>query len=279
MIAVATSAGASPPFSLAAAPPAVNGKISPLRYPGGKGHMAALIMSHFPAGLEVLVSPFFGGGGLEFAAAAQGVRVHGYDAFAPLVNFWRFALGDAAGVANLAEEHYPLGREDFKSLRDGYDGLEEGAVKAAAFYALNRASFGGTTWQGIGFYKDGTTAFRPLSLMKLREFRADNVSVSCADFRESIRAHPGEFIYADPPYPVRHEKLYGRNGELHRNFPHDELAALLLARDGWALSYNDCELVRDLYAGCRFVKMSWDYQFARHAGRQGRELLILPTHD
>ena len=253
--------------------------LSPLRYPGGKGKVAARIMAHFPSGLGRLVSPFFGGGGLELFAAANGAQVFGYDAFEPLVNFWHRALVDSESVADEAEKYYPLQREEFNRLCKSFRTMGDSTARAGAFFALNRASFAGNTFQGIGIYyhRDGVdaSAFTPLSLDWLRTFDGSGVSVEMADFQESIARHPDDFVYADPPYAVTNGRLYGYNGELHRHFPHEELARTLLARGGWALSYNDCEMVRDLYAGCRLVEMSWGYRFECSRGRTGRELLIL----
>ena len=61
-----------------------------------------------------MVSPFFGGGSIEIHYAAQGVRVHGYDIFEPLANFWEQVLMSPRGLANILEKSYrPCSKKDF----------------------------------------------------------------------------------------------------------------------------------------------------------------------
>ncbi|HRN57085.1 MAG TPA: DNA adenine methylase, partial [Agriterribacter sp.] len=47
-----------------------------LRYPGGKTRGIDFITQFFPAQLNKLLSPFFGGGSIELAVAAKGTRVY-----------------------------------------------------------------------------------------------------------------------------------------------------------------------------------------------------------
>jgi DNA adenine methylase len=60
-----------------------------LRYPGGKSRAIKYLKDYFPKDLDILVSPFFGGGSLEIYLSKQGVKIYGYDIFKPLVNFWK----------------------------------------------------------------------------------------------------------------------------------------------------------------------------------------------
>ncbi len=243
---------------------------SPLRYPGGKSRAVRQILDLMPTGLNELCSPFIGGGSIELACAAIGMRVHGYDAFEPLVQFWQTALNDAALLARQVAEYHPLSRTDFYSLQKGYFSISERFTRAAAFYALNRASFSGTTLSGG--MSPGHPRFTQSSIDRLRNFSADNLSVNLADFRESIPSHGDHFMYLDPPY-ANGERLYGDRGDMHEDFDHAALADLLHDRDGWVLSYNDCQYVRSLYRGHRFVEMEWSYGMANR--RSSNEIIIL----
>ena len=71
-----------------------------LRYPGGKTRALKHIIPYFPKNLTEIVSPFFGGGSIEIHYASQGVRVHGYEIFEPLVNFWQQVLENPKRVAD-----------------------------------------------------------------------------------------------------------------------------------------------------------------------------------
>ena len=67
-------------------------------------------------------------------------------------------------------------------------------------------------------------------------------------FEDSIVKHPDCFLYLDPPYYLEDKsKLYGKNGDMHLGFDHQLLCDLLKNRDNWLLSYNDCEVIRELY--------------------------------
>ena len=243
---------------------------SPLRYPGGKSRAAAQIVELMPDGLDEICSPFLGGGSVELTCAASGMEVHGYDAFEPLVNFWQVALEDASLLAGKVAEHHPLTRTEFYALQKRYFSITERIERAAAFYALNRASFSGTTLSG-GMSPDHPR-FTPSSIDRLRDFAAPNLNVQLADFTDSIKAHPDAFMYLDPPY-ANGERLYGERGDMHEDFDHETLSGLLRERDGWILSYNDCELVRDLYDGHPFVEVNWAYGIANKG--TSNEVIVL----
>ncbi|MYD24492.1 MAG: DNA adenine methylase [Gemmatimonadetes bacterium] len=243
---------------------------SPLRYPGGKSRAVSQIIHLLPQGLETLASPFVGGASIELAAASRGIRVYCYDAFAPLVDFWQAVLKDASHLALMAAEYHPLKRTEFYALQKRYSDIEGQFERAAAFYALNRASYSGTTLSGG--MSPGHPRFTPSALSKLRSFSIDGFSVELADFQESIPAHADDFLYLDPPY-ANGESLYGERGDLHADFDHAALAHLLRGRDGWVLSYNDCEKVRDLYEGYTFVTPEWAYGIANKA--DSNEAIIL----
>ena len=63
-----------------------------------------------------------------------------------------------------------------------------------------------------------------------------------------------------------------RNIPVHHNgFPHAELAKLLINhRGGFILSYNDCPVVRDYYAGYHQSAPSWQYTMGQGETRIGK---------
>ena len=86
---------------------------SPIVYPGGKYW---LFQTLFPfiseAKITEVVSPFFGGGGLELNLALRGIEIYGYDKFQPVVNFWEHWFQSTAkivetanGTLNLYDRH------------------------------------------------------------------------------------------------------------------------------------------------------------------------------
>ena len=241
-----------------------------LRYPGGKYRGIAGINKYLPDSLTELCSPFFGGGNLEISLAGHGVRVHGSDAFRPVVDFWQAALNQPALVADRVYKHYPMDKDYFRRLQKSFRKMPCAIDRAAAYFAINRASFSGSTLSGgMAPLHD---RFNRSSIEGLRNFRIENLSVECLDYRDAMDRHPDLFLYLDPPY-ANGEKLYGDNGDLHSGFDHEELARLLRRRKGWLLSYNDSKQIRDLYKGFEMVRLKWNYGMPKN--KEGSEVLIL----
>ena len=144
-------------------------------------------------------------------------------------------------------------------------------LKRRFFFALNRASFSGTTF--AGGMSPGHPRFTVSSIERLRQFDGHNFFVAAGDFRETIDAHAGDFLYLDPPY-ANGEALYGKRGNAHRDFDHFALYKKLSGRGDWILSYNDCHYIRALYADYEIVDVAWGYGMRR--SRRSAEILILP---
>ncbi len=248
--------------------PRQNHPKSPLRYPGGKARAVNQILKILPASIEILVSPFVGGGSVEIAAAHLGIKVIGYDIFTPLVDFWTELLLKPDVLADKVMEFFPLPKDRFYELQKM--SFEDRLESAAVFYVLNRSSFGGSTLSGG--MSPGHPRFTESSIDYLRSFQAPNLSVSFGDFHETIVQHSNSFLYLDPPYLIENS-LYGKNGDAHKGFDHEGLCALLQHRDNWVLSYNDSRLIRDMYEKFRFFKPRWKYGMS--TDKESRELLIV----
>lgn len=213
-----------------------------------------------------------GGASVELACAADGIAVHGSDAFEPLINFWRFALSDAGCLTERVRHHHPLSKSRFYNLQRSYHNLTDSLEQAAVFFALNRSSFSGTTLSGG--MSPGHPRFTPAAIARLERFANDGLHVEQLDYREALARHPNEFLYLDPPY-ANGQRLYGDRGDMHSSVDHRELAALLYHRSGWVLSYNDCAEIRALYRGYRIVEPGWAYGMSGAGRLRSRELLII----
>jgi len=255
---------------------------SPLRVPGGKGPGRKYILPVIPDHWGEILSPFFGGGNLEIDLALnRGVRIFGYDLYAPLVDFWQIQLSQREALADRIADLflmkallYHTDKTFFKRCQEALHLFERRLDTAACFFWLNRGSFSGSTCSG-GKPREHHARFTLSSIEKVRRFECPLVSVNKSDFRDSLSRHPTLPAYLDPPYLVD-SKLYGKNGDLHVAFPHNELATILGNRSQWVLSYNDCQRIRDLYAGYRILQPEWTYCMPKH--KKSSELLIL-SHD
>lgn len=244
---------------------------SPLRYPGGKSRAVPQIINEYiPRGLPTLCSPFIGGGSIELALASRGTKVYAYDVFAPLVRFWQMLLKDAPHLAQVVRKYEKMTPTMFYNLQKTFFNLKDRTEIAAAFFALNRSSFSGTTLSGG--MSPGHPRFTESSIERLENFKIKNLSVKLADFKKSIPKHDNDFLYCDPPYLID-QKLYGKKGDQHVDFDHNGLAKLLTARDGWVLSYNDCKEIRDMYEGHHIITPEWTYGMGN--SKKSNEVLIL----
>ena len=244
---------------------------SPLRYPGGKSRAVKTILELIPPDTRTVVSPFLGGGSVELACAAVGMRVEASDLFEPLVTFWQQLIKEPDAVADEAEKLLPMRHAQFYELQRNFDEMSDPVQRAGTFYALNRASFSGVTL--AGGMSPGHPRFTESSIQRLRTFQVSNFTVDHRDFTDAISDAPDDCVmYCDPPYMID-SNLYGYRGDMHNGFDHLALSRLLKAHDSWVLSYNDCKAVRDLYSGYEILKPNWTYGMAND--KRSREVLIV----
>ncbi len=69
------------------------------------------------------------------------------------------------------------------------------------------------------------------------------------------------------------EALYGNKGDTHKGFDHAALAELILKRERWIMSYNDCTEIRTLYKNNQILSIDWVYGMSKN--KQSSEVLIL----
>ena len=267
--------------------------ITPLRYPGNKAKPAVEFAKRVPPDVKEVVSPFLGSAPFELLLTTRGIRVYGYDAFAPLVNFWDVLLRDSpeltAQVIQFLTSMSPSEIREYK--RGRYEELDDDIQKAAMFLILTNLS-----WNGMGFRAPGmsryyldehhqprmdypTTNYALIQYDKVRGFSNDLLEVAYGDFRTTLASHRTIFAYCDPPYPDV-GGMYGDRRAFHEEFPHGELAEMLYERPSWLLSYNDCELVRELYPREDFhwEFLEWNQCSRRKQSRRGNDVLIRPKN-
>jgi DNA adenine methylase len=248
-----------------------------LRYPGGKSRAVKHILPRLPEA-DVYISPFFGGGAIELALAAQGKRVIANDKFEPLYNFWQCLQEDADAVEHEVRRLQPFTKEKFHDCRSKIlDQTIEPVRRAAMYFAINRSSFSGATLSG-GYSKAAAeTRFNDAAIERLRSIDLSNIEFHNMDFKDFLLdyGHLG-VIYLDPPYLLASNKLYGTAGDMHEHFPHASLCEMLQRNPEWkwVLSYNDTQEIRTMYASFRMETAAWSY--GMNKTKQSSELLIFP---
>ena len=267
-----------------------------LPYPGGKHYGVKTLLPLVPPNVKVM-SPFAGGCSLELAIADplnnrsfiyHDVRVQAYDIFEPLVVFWQAILHDAPSFSETLLKYTPLTKSRHRELQDELrawvNGGEQPVDAAAKYYAAVRASFSGMALKhGFSTHEVTRVKKRVRRAKLLAHFCAPLLKVDYGDFTDTIPNHPDEFLYCDPPYALslevarkrKEDDLYGMAGSLHRDFDHAALRDLLVDREGWLLSYNDCKEVRQWYEGCWIEERTWRHSIDSGA-KMGKELVIRP---
>ena len=87
------------------------------------------------------------------------------------------------------------------------------------------------------------------------------------------------FIFLDPPYIAQEKSgLYGKKGNTHKGFPHQELADMCKElKCKWLMTIDDSIAARKLYGGCNIERFFIQYTMAGKRAEDalaGEELLI-----
>jgi DNA adenine methylase len=269
---------------------------SPLRYLGGKFYGRKIIMDNFiPNDCKTIISPFIGGGNLELALASAGVEVLAFDDFEPLINFWTCISNERHKEKVFEEIECTFGsmihhKAQFMTMKRAYSFYRESSRyrAAAAFFLLNQASFGGASFGNYGFVKQQkiTNAINNLIAFKLPEsFCIGNGSLS--DFRDTLdkfsSTKDGTYFYLDPPYHnCLFSNMYGyaeNKNSYKDSFDHEALNEILKSRNGWVLSYNNSEYIKNLYKGYQIYYPEWQYSVNKNNKNIKSNEIIICSHD
>lgn len=127
--------------------------------------------------------------------------------------------------------------------------LEE---RAARFYIVSRISFSSMADSGT-LSKDKMLEFNFEHMDKILEVQPllQRIEIFNQTFQDTFKNSNKEkgFIFLDPPYYNQEKSgLYGRNGDTHKGFPHNEFAELCKSTDTkWLITYDDSIAVRKLF--------------------------------
>jgi DNA adenine methylase len=241
-------------------------KISPLRYPGGKTLLANSIVNLIPANSH-LYEVFAGGASVSLAYRKMypEARISINDINYQLYCFWQ-VLRDCPNILISKIQEYRNNYSDGRELYDllVHENYSHPTDIAAKFFVLNRVTFSGLAESGGYSPQAFKGRFTQSSIDFLRTVTKDiqGFSVDCRDFRWVIESCPSNvFLYLDPPYKkAESKKLYGKKGDLHTGFEHNELAySLRRTSSKFVLSYDDCPEIVELYSFANVRRISCRY--------------------
>lgn len=219
---------------------------APFGWVGGKSKLAQDIVSLIP-GEHITYVEVFGGALSVFYAKDKSKLEVVNDINSDLVNLHRSIRTNPQTLSFYLNQML-ISREIFEDIR--YRRLKpRNNIEAAAFYLYQLTqSFGS---KGDNFAMSAKSGRKPKDIYKSYKKWSDRlkgVTIENKSFQELILLYDNElnFFYVDPPY-VSTESYYKNTGGFGIK-EHKQLARLLSNIKGkFLLSYNDCELVRELY--------------------------------
>jgi DNA adenine methylase len=253
---------------------------SPLRYPGGKSRVAEIIVKQFPK-FDEYREPFLGGGSV-FINAKQLFPDKNFwinDAYFDLFKFWQQSQIDVEAVIEKVSEL----KSKFSDGKELYKYLKTNDLDVAAkFFIFNRITFSGTTLSG-GYSESAFHGrFTASSIERLKPLQnlLENVEITNYDY-EKLITKDGEnvFLYLDPPYfSAKKSLLYGKKGNLHKNFDYEHFANVMkTCKHKYLITLDDCEYIRELFSFAEIAPLQFAYgmrNVKENSNQLGRELLI-----
>ncbi len=268
---------------------------TPLRYPGGKSRACTKMGQHFPNfdKYTEFREPFIGGGSVAIYITKMypHLRIWVNDLYEPLVNFWRQLQENGVELSKelttLKEKHNApdTARVLFTSNKERINSSDCTSLdRAVAFYIVNKCSFSGLT-ESSSFSaqaSDSNFSFRGIEkLPEYSEIISDwRITNRSYDYLMTEDLHDDIFMYLDPPYDIK-DNLYGKKGEMHKRFDHDQFAHNCdLHSIDMMVSYNSTQLIRDRFKGWSAAEFDLTYTM-RSVGeymrdqQKRKELLLL----
>jgi len=218
------------------------GRLAPLRWFGGKYHLANKLLPLIPDH-HTYVEVFGGGAMLLFAKAPSPVEVYN-DIDGGLVNFFRVIRDEKKfkqfhRLVSLT----PYSREEYYFCRDTWESIEDDVERAYRWYVVARMGFSGDFSKGGWSFAVTASVngmaqpcWRWLSgIDKLPEIhkRIIRVQIEHYDWRKILEIYDTEdtFFYCDPPYILSTRRSGGYRYEM-TNDDHKELVAEALRLKG-----------------------------------------------
>lgn len=269
----------------------MNKSLSPLRYPGGKYKIYDKVKNLIEInelGDRSYVEPFAGGFGVGLGLLrdniVQTAILNDFDHH--IYNFWHTILNHSDDFLQLMTDT-PITIEEREHQKEVHkdDNADQVRDGFATFF-LNRVNFSGVITGGPigGFTQSGTykldCRFNKNEIKnKLKQIALlrDRIELYNYDASELIaRNLQGRiqdcFFNIDPPYVEKGHRLYTKffMEYDHRNF--ERTISGYLGDSYWIVTYDDCELIRDIYKN--YYMVGYDILHSAGGSVKGKEVII-----
>ena len=268
---------------------------TPLRYPGGKSRAITKMVQFLPdmGRYKHYREPFIGGGsvGLYMTKTYPHLEIWVNDLYEPLVNFWQQLQDEADEITTRLKAFknaYPppdRARELFIESKELVNDARSSLVtRAVSFYIVNKCSFSGLT-ESSSFSKqasDSNFSLRGIEKLPAYSELIQDWKITNLSYEGMFTDDQDVFTYLDPPYEIG-TNLYGKKGDMHKNFDHDVFARMC---DGHTnhqmISYNSSQLIRDRFQ--HWIPNEYDHTYTMRSvgdymkNQQERKELVLTNY-
>ena len=245
---------------------------TPLRYPGGKSRALSKLFQFIPdlKDYTEFREPFLGGGSvaIEIGKRYPHIDIWVNDLYEPLYNFWKVLQSDGQKLRDiliqLKQRHSDpsSAKQLFLDAKDYLAKPVGNSIdRAVSFYVVNKCSFSGLT-ENSAFSKQASESnFSINGIEKLPEYSLmiKKWKITNLSYEHMLSDEEETYIYLDPPYEIK-SNLYGRKGDMHKGFDHDEFATICdKSTSPILISYNSSQLIRDRFDGWTVAEFAHTY--------------------
>mgnify|MGYP003111911146 CR=1 FL=1 len=270
---------------------------TPIRYPGGKSKAVKKLYKLLPniEEYEEWREPFLGGGSMsiEMTKIFPDMKIWVNDLYPALYTFWTSVQSDGD---NMCERLLQMKSECYtpelaKSILGEQkeiinDDVSSKFDKSVAWYFANRNSFSGLTETGTYSDQANKMSFTTNIINKLPHYQKliRNWKFTNGSYDVLLKDNnPKAFVYLDPPYEIKDSTLYGKKGNMHLNFNHDDFAKNC-SECGMdcMVSYNADQFIKDRFPEWNQIEFDHTYSM-RSTGdymenQKGRKELVLTNY-
>ena len=268
---------------------------TPLRYPGGKSRAVKKMAEFFPlfSDYKEFREPFLGGGSVALYVTQMYPHLDIWvnDLYEPLYTFWKQLQLNSNEIKNelvQLKQRHPDPSSAKSLFLDAKEYLSRDPRvttpkdRAVSFYIVNKCSFSGLSESSSFSRQASDNNFTMRGIDKLpyysqliRKWNITNLS-----YAQLLTDEKDVFVYLDPPYDIK-SSLYGRKGNMHRGFDHDQF---YFDCDKYKcdqmVSYNSSNLIKSRFIEWKPYEYDHTYTM-RSVGeymqeqQQRKELLLL----
>lgn len=252
--------------------------LTPLRWPGGKSRFVKHLDKLMPADINSITEirePFVGGGSVFLYLKTKYPEKTFWinDIYYNLYCFWTTLQLNGDELFELilkvkTDNNTPDSIKDiFIEEKANINNYENPIDVARAFYILNKCSYSGLTETGTFAPLASIQNFSVKSIHRLKETSKllKDVKITNLDYSELLKDGENIFIYLDPPYDITN-KLYGKNGEIHKVFNHELFYdSMVKCKNEFLISYNG--EIKEKYKDFNVSNVNFTYAMTRKSGK------------